>query len=204
MIKPRNISLVFIVQLLFLNATLFSQTSRKLTIGLTENAGSSEVDFSLNVGLHYKKHYSQVNIVKCVGISATSFGFWQADPNILKTAGLGFTQRYFPNKIHSRFAGFFHGDFLFSNYSAITTDTLFIIEKSYQRRLLGITAGYGMTLNFLHHFTLLTSIDFGGNLIWGKDQFYNYNPNYINVFNRKNFVSTSQMKFSILYSLKRF
>lgn len=202
--KLHYILIIFLSQSLFLNVSSFSQTPKKLAIGLSVNSGDHEFDFSLNVGVHYKKNYSQINLIRCVSLSAPSFDFWEAAHNPLKTSGLGFTQRYFPNKRHSRFAGFFHCDILYSNYSALKRDTQFFITKSYQRRLLGIAAGYGISLNFLHHITLLSSIDFGGDLIWGKDQFYGYSPNYITTLHRKEYVTASQLKFSILYCFKKF
>lgn len=187
-----------------------SQTiERKYGIGITMHSlNYLETDFNLNVGCFYKKNYSQLNLLYAVFINPRVYGgYWDIDKNILKRSGIGYTHRYFPNKKYSFFTSFLEANISYltvgastRNYGLDSINNRYIPE-SINRNILNLYFGYGIGLNFLHHFSIIHSIGGGYSFVSGVNRYtlpLVYSERYQD--NQTHF----QINISVLYHLQRF
>ncbi len=157
-------------------SNLFSQKKMNLIIGITHSSGYIEQDLGLNIGIEYKKWYSQISILKGLRISTPEF-FGGAEIIGNKNLGFGATQRYFPNKQHSFFTSFletgvavisFNAQEYFGTYDTLTK---LYYHTQIKRKVFRGYIGYGIGINFLHFFTITHNIGAGYYFVNGQDIF---------------------------------
>jgi hypothetical protein len=163
--------------ILFLNAaSLFPQAKTTKTLGLSAQFLNAfdKSDAGVTLGLFYKKFYSQFNIHYGFYIDPDSLDRYEIDRRLARSMGLGYTFRYFPNDPYTLFTSFLQCDLLFSQNSCTNEDgSLYTSSTAIRsdRKIFGAFIGYGIGINFMHHFTLMQSVGFGSSYRTGKDEF---------------------------------
>ena len=185
---------------------LYSQEKGGYIIGVSIHSTDAllKQDVGISIGHFYKKNYSQLSLLYGYDIHPRILNAYSISPALSKSLGLGFTQRYYPNKNKSFFSSFFEVDLRLSRNSCENTNpniNYFLSPINVERNILGLFFGYGISLRLPYNFRLLHTIGFGKSYIFGKNVYY-FNNKFLSV-GYKSLESDYSLNISMLYNLKQ-
>jgi hypothetical protein len=199
-----NIKRVVLLVSLFTFNAAFSQ-KLEFSTGLGFCSSHNETAAYINFGVNSKHHYNQISYI--YGVYLHVFLITQMEKALPNRSGIGYVYRYYPNNKHSRIISFLEGGASYQYYHVTNASNLFDsltqtnIAYDANRKLMNIYLGYGLGINFLHHFTFSNTIGSGFSYLTGVNTYKN---NILDPVRYKNTNRDIRIVFTVQYHYGRF